>query len=319
MMWSFHSLSNPMLRPSIGPIPIFLDTSYLRTAGFGHPDFRKLIEYSKAARVRLFVSFIAWEERRTQFLSDITSQMEQTRREFDKLCRKQSSNFFLQGLPSPSLDLWDMAELETRSHSAMAAFAEENHIVVVPIGSDHADRAWRRYFSTDLPFNSQEPDRVKRRKDIPDSWILEAAIDVTREHGTMVALCGDGRFSSALKQLLGAEVFESAEDVLDLIDSQGAAATEEGAEEPRVAEGVTSVAGTVESSGPLGVALDAAESNFRMVATKIIGLVAYLGAPPKDQLHAILEGSGISVDVSRNVAARLVLTGIISDTGNHYV
>jgi hypothetical protein len=291
----------------------------LRKAGFGHPDFQKLIQYSKMGRVRLFVSFIAWEERRTQLLSDITSQMDQTRREFDKLCRKQSSSFFLHGLPTPSLDLWDPVDLEARSHTVMAVYAEENHIAVVPLGSDHADRAWRRYFRTELPFNAQEQDRVKRRKDIPDSWILEAAIDVTREHGTMIALCGDGGLSTALKELLGAGVYETAQDVLDLIDSQEAAAPEKGGVVPDVA-GVTPVgARVVEPTGPLAAALDAAESTFRLVATKVIGLVSYLGAPSKEQLHAILEGSGISADVSRNVAARLILTGIISDTGNHYV
>ena len=179
-------------------VPVFLDTSYICKVGFHHPDFQKLVAYSKTNQLRLFVSHIAWEERRTQLLETTSSQVLTLRRDFETLRRQQPGNFILHSLPSPVMNLWDKTDLEARSHEAMVAFARDNNITVVPVGADHADRAWRRYFKTLLPFNPDVPDREKRRKDIPDSWILEAAIDVKREHSSLIALCDDKRFAAAL-------------------------------------------------------------------------------------------------------------------------
>lgn len=301
------------------PTPIFLDTSYMCKVGFRHPDFQKLVAYSKTDMLRLFVSKIAWEERRTQLLQTACSQVLTLRRDFDKLQRDRSENFILQGLSSPVMNLWDKTELDARSHEAMAAFAKDNHITIVPIGPDHADRAWSRYFENSLPFNPDVPDREKRRKDIPDSWILEAAIDVKREHSSLIALCDDKRFADALIQVLGIPVFNSAQDALDLIDGT--------MQPPRVIKSVkTHDAAYVppkeeqkQADSGLAAALAAAESQFRTVGTKIIGLVSHLETPTKDQLFSILEKSGIPVAVTKSVAEQLALGKTIVDTGHHYI
>jgi len=117
-----------MLAMTAGSISVFLDTSYIRKVGFRHPDFQKLIEYTKSSRLKLFVSFIAWEERRTQFLTEAESQISKVRKEFDALSRKQADNFILLGLPAPAIDLWEQSELEARSHEAMTNFAKDNNI-----------------------------------------------------------------------------------------------------------------------------------------------------------------------------------------------
>jgi hypothetical protein len=302
-----------------GPTPVFLDTSYIRQVGFNHPDFQKLIEYSKTNQLRLFVSFIAWEERRTQLLVETRSQVMKVTKEFNTLCRQQPTNFILKGLAAPVLNLWNQNELEERSHEEMSKFAKDSHITIVQLGPDHGERAWRRYFQHELPFNPDEPDREKRRKDIPDSWILEAAIDVKREHSTLIVLCNDKRFSTALKQVLAVPVFEEAQDVLDHIDRT--------AQSPKITNSVrttdsASIQPTAESGQPNGAltaVFNEAESQFRMVGTKIIGLVAYLGAPTKNQIYTILERSGIPPAVARNVAEQLTLGKIILDTGHHYI
>jgi hypothetical protein len=280
--------------------------------GFRHPDFQKLIEYTKSSRLRLFVSFIAWEERRTQFLTEAESQISKVRKEFDALSRKQADNFILLGLPAPAIDLWEQSELEARSHEAMTNFAKDNNIVVVHLGPDHAQRAWGRYFRTELPFNAGEPDREQRRKDIPDSWILEAAIDIKRDNSSLIALCCDKRFSAALKEVLEIDVFEEAQSALDHIDQMG-----HSVRTPATPEIVSSI------TYPPGEALTAvfrnAESQFKEVATKIIGLIAYLGTPTKEQIYSILEESGIPIQASKNVADQLVFMNTIVDTGHHYI
>jgi hypothetical protein len=40
---------------------------------------------------------------------------------------------------------------------------------------------------------------------------------------------------------------------------------------------------------------------------------------PKHQLFDMLLQSGVSTDIARNVADRLVIAGLITDTGNHYL
>ncbi len=284
------------------PTPVFLDTSYIRKVGFRSPDFQKLVAYSKSNLLRLFVSHVAWEERRTQYLEKATSQVLTLGREFEKLQQGRSDNFILQGLPPPVMNLWNKTELDARSHEVMAAFARDNHITIVPLGGDHAERAWRRYFETSPPFNPDVPKREDRRKDIPDSWILEAAIDVKREHSSLIALCDDKRFADALVQVLGIPVFTTAQDALDHIDGA--------TQPPRVIESVKTrdaayvppKEGQMHVDGALAAALSAAETQLRNVGTKVIGLVSHLGTPTKDQLYAILEQSGIPVAETKSVA-----------------
>lgn len=217
------------------------------------------------------------------------------------------------------MSLWEKDEIESRSLEVMTAFAKDNHITIVPIAADHADRAWRRYFETSLPFNPDVPDREDRRRDIPDSWILEAAIDVKREHSSLIALCDDKRFAAALTEVLTIPVFNSAQDVLDHIDGNAHPATIVQSVKTRDAAYVPSKEGQVPTDGALAAALTDAESQFRSVGTKVIGLISHLGSPTKDQLYAILGRSGIPIAVSKNVAEQLVLGKIIVDTGRHYI
>lgn len=308
-----------MLAMLPNPTPVFLDTSYIRKVGFRNPDFQKLVAYSKSNRLRLFVSHVAWEERRAQYLEKATSQVLTLRREFEKLQQGSSDNFILHGLPPPLMNLWNETELEARSHEVMAAFAKDNHITIVPLGGDHAERAWRRYFQTSPPFNPAVSKREERRKDIPDSWILEAAIDVKREHASLIALCDDKRFADALAQVLGIPVFNTAQEALDHIDGTVQPATVTKSVKTRDGAYVPPKEEQVQPDGALAAALAEAESQFRTVGTKIIGLVSHLGTPTKDQLCAILEESGIPIAVTKSVAEQLALGKTIVDTGHHYI
>ena len=98
----------------------------------------------------------------------------------------------------------------------MAKFAKENDIEIVAVASDHTDRAWTRYFSAEPPYNRAE-DRTNRRKDIPDAWIFETAIDLKEKHVELFSLCSDEKLSNAMTSI-GIKVFTETQQVLDLID-----------------------------------------------------------------------------------------------------
>ena len=271
------------------PIPVFLDTSAIRKAGFRHPDFQKLLEYSKSNTVRLFVSYIAWEELRTQLLETACDEVIQVRQKFEALQRGHPESFILQGLRSPVMELWDSAEIEARSQEAMAEFARDNRITVVTMGAEHAERAWRRYFDVSPPFRPEVTKRENRRKDIPDSWILEAAIDVKRDHASLIAACNDVNFGAALGKVLGISVYGTIEELVEFIDG----ATQPPKPVKRVATRDSAYVPPDErelhADGALAAVFAEAESQLRAVGTKVIGLVSYLGSPTKDQLYALLE------------------------------
>ena len=302
------------------PIPIFLDTSAIREAGFRHPDCQKLLKYAKSNNVKLFISHIAWQELRTQFLQSAWSEVLKLRRQFEAVQRQQASSLILQGLRSPVIDLWDEPEIQARSHAAMDEFARDNRINIVAMNADHADRAWQRYFEASPPFNPEVTDREKRRKDIPDSWILEAAIDVKRDHSSLIAVCKDGNLAGALENVLEIRVFRTVAEVIEHLDGavQQPVKAIKSVKTLDVAS-VSSVEAAVQPDGALAEVFTEAESQFRDVATKVIGLVSYLSTPTKDQLYALLERSGIPLAIGKNVAERLALAAIIQDTGHHYI
>jgi PIN domain len=176
-----------------------LDTSYLRALGsFGDPDFRKLLEHSKAKRLQILVPHIVWEERRTQLLEERLKMVQELRNAHERLLRKMAGDPLLDGLEEPALAVWSEEVVDDHSKKVMQQFAIANGIEVVRIGSDHAERAWQRFFAIAPPFDPVMK-REDRRKDIPDSWILETAIDLKGQHKNLCAFCCDEALTSALR------------------------------------------------------------------------------------------------------------------------
>ena len=180
---------------------LLIDTSYLFKfgTGFEHPDFMNLLHCSAVeGTLKIYIPHIVWEERRTQLLDEAYSSRRKLRESFEALNKELATNIILKGLASPALSVWSESEIDTWSKEAMKNFAAANKIEIVSLAPDHADRAWNRYFNVQPPFNRDEK-RENRRKDIPDSWIFEAAIDVAKKHSGLLALVPDGKLSNALK------------------------------------------------------------------------------------------------------------------------
>lgn len=299
---------------------VVLDTSYIRRAGFDNPDFRKLLEFSKQGRLRIYVPHIVWEERRTQLFDEARTKMLKVATEFEALKAMLPRNFILGGLPPPALTIWKTEEIEARSVEVMAAFAKENKIEIVPLGDDHGKRSWERFFAVEAPFNPAQS-RENRRKHIPDAWILETALDLQAKHAGLLALCDDEELSNALSGA-GIRVCKEAQQILDEIEPPvGAQAAEkrEEAEEAKETAAAAKLADALAGSEPLNAALAGAAGQFWEAERKVLGYVSYIGTPTKEQLFELLARSGIGADRAKNAAERLAIAGLIRDTGHHYL
>jgi hypothetical protein len=296
---------------------LLMDTSYVRSVSFSDPDFRRLLQFSKDGVIRILVPHIVWEERRTQLVDAILVKVRKLRVEIEELKAPWMGGLVADGPVYPTTSLWPDSEIVARSKEVMAAIAEESKIKIVPIGADHADRAWTRYFDADLPFDRVQQDRSLRRKDIPDSWIFEAAIDLIKEHGKLSAVCRDGRLSGALTSL-GITVLGETQDALDAVSAalsrSAAQRTESTAPELTPAER-PGVAGGDEVDSVLA----RANEGLQELQKKILGYVGFLNNPSKGELVDLLSSVGYPVDTVQNAAERLVLNGLIEDTGNHYI
>lgn len=296
-------------------LPLFIDTSYLTKLGFRHPDFQKLLRYSKDGQIKIFMSHIAWEERRTQLTDEIYSQVRSLRKAVEQLQAPHLGGIPIQGLAPVALTVWSEGEIDARSRETMDTFATEHRLEIIAIGEDHAERSWSRYFKAEPPFNPDKK-RENRRKDIPDCWIFECAIDLLKDYPDLHALCRDDNLTAALNSK-GITVFEEAQRIVDIVDAALAATSTPVSKEPEATTATKSIQSDQEDR--LDSVLATTHERFRDIDTKVLGYVGYFGAPSKDQLLGLLSQAGVPPDHARNAAERLAIEGLTKDTGNHYL
>ena len=292
------------------PSHILVDTGVLWH--IGHPDFQKIVQLSRDRHFKIIAPHIVWEERRTQILDNELDGVKKLKDAYERLNHRRADSI-LGRLELPPFSLWEQHEIVEASKAYMAELARKNNIEIVPLDANHAERAWVRYFDVDAPFRREES-RDNRRKDIPDSWIFEAAIDLAGAHDALVALCGDEKLGKCFASI-DIQVFKTASDLfahLELDVQRAPQPTD--SPEAEVAE-----AGGLGGAKQLDILMDAHQRESRDAEQKILGLVGYLGALPKRDLESMLEYLGVSAELRRNAAERLVLSGLIQDTGNTYL
>ena len=299
---------------------LILDTSYLRSVSISNdPDFMRLLRFCKERVIDIFVPHIVWEERRAQYLDGIYAKVVKANEAFRRLNEDWDNRFITGSLPPPRMDIPSRQELILKSREVFTKFASDHGLKIVPLAGDHAHRTWERYFNWEPPFNgSVEKNREERRKDIPDAWIFETAIDLLSEHGELQALCRDEKLSALLRSR-GIAVIAETSDVLAEIDR--VLSPQESAEAPSP-ERVASEAGLDEgetATDKLTIELSDIADKFRDLDIKVLGFVGYVGSPTKEQLVQLISDENNSADMVRNSAERLALEGLIKDTGNYYL
>jgi len=293
------------------PIPshVLVDTNALWE--IGHPDFQKIIQLSREGKFKLVVPHIVWEERRTQILEDEQKAVRALQAAYDKVHRRNPASMFGQ-LILPPLALWSLEQMTEASKAHMVELSRANNFEVVPLDPSHAARAWERYFDVNIPFK-REQIRENRRKDIPDSWIFEAAIDLYRQEDGLVALCGDEKLQHCFESI-GISVFKKPADLVRLLEVEGnddlPSSALPGTGQPTAAR---------KDDSALAELLESAQSASLSADRTVLGIVGYLTTVPKGELESMMETLGMGAPIVRNAAERLVLSGLIQDTGHAYI
>ena len=223
------------------------------------------------------------------------------------------------GLTDPIVGRLSSDEAKAASIKNMEAFAKENHIEIVIWSVDHADRTWTRYFDELPPFENTDIEREERRKNIPDAWILEAAIDTKENYGEIVAGCADNGLCDALEQ----HEIQSYHNINDLIlyveseifDQDKIVGVEIAV--PDVKFEKAQDAST--PSDPVSEALQPIEENFKRVGRLALGLIGAMETPTKEELISLMQSQGIIEDDAIIVLEQLKRSDLITETENYYL
>jgi hypothetical protein len=159
---------------------------------------------------KVYIPLIALEERRTQLLDDYDQVVAALSAKAGELKRGQLG-MILESLSELDLALPTREEVDRNSTFVLGKYLTANKIEVLPYTFEHATNVWTRYFGIMLPFKPTEK-RENRRKDIPDAWILEAALDIKKRPGRHCVLIRDGKLEAALKEA-AVEVWDDIENL----------------------------------------------------------------------------------------------------------
>lgn len=278
---------------------VVIDTSMLRQMHFQHPDFERLLLCSQKGLLKIYIPHIVLEEERTSLLAKLVGIVESMRTSLNKTTEAHLS-MLTQSLPRPTLDIWTADELTRNSKTVFDRIVAEHKIEVLAVSDLHTTNAWKRYFDCSPPFDPKQP-RVARRQDIPDTWILEAALDLKGKQGRHCALVADGKLRAALTD----QGFETFDNVASLI---------------AVVEEANRVVSINPPAPPEPVPLNQLRSDaFKDVDLIVLGVNEVLRSPGKEALFAELERFGVDRTIAEHEARTLVLSGVLKDTGNHLI
>ena len=278
---------------------VVVDTSMLRQMHFQHPDFQRLLLRSRKGLLKIYIPHIVLEEERTFLLANLVESVERIHATLQKVTEGLLS-MLAQSLPRPTLDIWSKEELIRNSKEVFNRIVAENKIEVLAVSDVHTVNAWKRYFDCAPPFDPKQPREV-RRQDIPDSWILEAALDLKGKQGRLCALVADGKLRTALKDQ-GFEAFNNVESLIAVVEA---------------ANGVVPINPPAPAEP---VPLNQLRSNtFKDVDLIVLGINEVFRSPGKETLFATLERFGVDRAIAEHEARTLVLSGVLKDTGNHLI
>lgn len=279
---------------------IVFDTSLLRKTPFGHPHFAQLLRRVQQGVAKLYIPVIALEERRTQLLDEYDQVVAEATSKLDALKRPQH-RMILDGLFELELRAPSRVDVDRNSSAVLRKYLAENKIEVLPYTFEHAEKVWDRYFDKQPPFHSNE-EREKRRKEIPDAWILEAALDIRKKPGRHCMLVRDGKLEAVLKES-GFEIWDDMAALDDEIEVKTAVVP------------ILPVAPTTHS-----VPLDQLRSKeFENLDRILLGMIEAWGLPNKETLFTKLAELGIKREFAEHEARTLELSGALIDTGSHLI
>lgn len=311
------------MSPSDRRLIVFVDTSYLRRkAKTQSADWNRLLLLSRNRQVDIHVSHIAIEEYRSQCVDHLHAKIEKSRNALNGLQREWASNPVTDNLGEsidsdifPSLD-----QLKNESEKVVNAMVNDNRINVIMPTDEHGKRVWSDYFSWRSIFGFAPPSnrdhrgtRDSRRKQIPDAWILESAVDLHNSNSNVVCLCVDDGLTEQLVKR-GLKTVASAEVIQQMVEGDYPEKEDQEPEVEKDEKGVKPSATSI-----LNEKLATIENEEKILHLRILGYSYFFSPVSKSALVNLLEERGHSEEQIDLAARRLVLNSLLRDTGNHYL
>lgn len=292
----------------------------------------RLLRMCEEGKIEIHVSKIAAEEYRTKQRDRLIAEIEKTKSQIKSLRKSWKNNFFKDLLLTPpdndilpsEVDILpELEEIDNLSLKNLDAWIQKNKITIVDPKPHHGLNAWNNYFAWNIPFRdvpiyqrNDDTQRDNRRKDIPDCWIYEAALDLVNEQVELICLCKDDNLANALKSTTK-NVFKDAGEGLALIDILNNPQPEQ----PVVPR--ADIDDNAEQTDGSGRDLDAVLLNLheeeKRLQIRILGYVKFF-APISDlDLTNLLLEKGHTEEMISNMIMRLTLSGLIANSGTSFL
>jgi hypothetical protein len=279
---------------------VVIDTSMMRAVPFQHADFVRLLKLAELGKVKIYFPRIALEEERTAQLKKHEDGVLSITQDIARL-QRGTLGMLVEGLPLPRVELWDLEAVARNSVEVFETFVTKHRIEVIEISMEHAAGAWSRYFNVKLPFDATQV-REERRRNIPDSWILEGGRELKRRTGVHCALVRDKKLAGAFKSE-GFQVYDGIQALLDDVEA---------------ATAVVPIKKPADEEPP--VPLDQLRGpDFNEMDVLVLGLIDALNTPSKADLLAAVARAGYRPDVAEHEARTLVLAGRLTETATHFL
>lgn len=318
--------------PADSPIVLFFDTDTIKGATFKDANLQIIFKHSKDGNAIVFVSRIVWEELKAQHIDELNGKQLQTLSAFKNMKRLSDNHFSSINLPFDSYTPIAIEGIREKVSQEFEQFAQDNCIEILECEPVHSERFWNRYFSQQMPFDKEYAKREDRRKDIPDAWILESGIDLLRRHENAIAVSGDKNLRNSL-QYIGMTIVgepgqhrDNVSAALQIIEAKISCRhsndiepilTTEFATEPEMA--VKTAQDAAETSDKFEKLLTRTNKKYMALQKRIYGFVHAIEDFPKEGLYEYFCDDEYSYREVKMIAEKLVLDGLIQDTGNYFI
>jgi PIN domain len=198
-------------------IQLVLDTSILRNDPKREKAaFRAIERLAKVGLLKLHIPYYVKQEfvtQQTEIIAKKLNEIDSGAKAILRYSAKEELVAYAQATK-------DQAEAILGSSKKLVAdefdrWLAETHAIVHSVKPDHGQRVTEGYFSGAQPFTS-----IKQRSDIPDSFIWQTILDVSKEHTPLTIVSNDGALFKAADQNGDLIAYKTLEEFVQSADVQ---------------------------------------------------------------------------------------------------
>lgn len=309
---------NEILMALIRNTLIFLDTGFFKHHKPTDNAYKDFLQYSKDEKIVLCTSHICLREWRSQIVGEMQSYV----RSVQGLYAEKRRNSLLADalLHNYQLVYPDESEIESVSIQVIEKFVNDHKIRIYNPREDHIERTFDAYFNGDPPYLA-----AKAKKDIPDSWVFEAAKDArfdkeNKEFQNKFSIGNDKQLNDHLEALGLKPITKSG-----LLERLQREEDEFALGEQEIAKTLTNVVttpqGTELNNGLKSVLGSAINPEIYEIYVRLLGYTHWFSGPAKKDLFSVIESRGFNrqlIEASATILSQASLE-LIEDTGNHFL